>query len=67
MRIPADKAHIASDIVASQYGKDARIWLFGSRADDGQRGGDVDLTWKPIRTMSCGSFAAGQLSPSCST
>ncbi|NMG16629.1 nucleotidyltransferase family protein [Aromatoleum bremense] len=43
MRISADKAQLASDIIAKQYGENARIWLFGSRADDNQRGGDVDL------------------------
>jgi len=43
MRLSADKARLASDIIATQYGNDARIWLFGSRADDNQRGGDVDL------------------------
>lgn len=43
MRISADKARLAAEIIARQYGSSAQVWLFGSRADDGQRGGDVDL------------------------
>lgn len=43
MRIPANKAQRASELIAEQFGVDARIWLFGSRADDSQKGGDVDL------------------------
>lgn len=43
MRISADQARRASDLIAEQFGAEARVWLFGSRADDKQRGGDVDL------------------------
>jgi predicted nucleotidyltransferase len=43
MRIPPDKARLATDIIAKQYGDAAHVWLFGSRADDTQRGGDVDI------------------------
>jgi predicted nucleotidyltransferase len=43
MRISTEKARLASEIIAKQYGSDARIWLFGSRANDNERGGDVDL------------------------
>jgi predicted nucleotidyltransferase len=42
MRIQPEKATKAADIIASGYG-DAGVWLFGSRARDNERGGDVDL------------------------
>lgn len=43
MRISAHEAEQAVAIIASQFGQNAAIWLFGSRVDDQQRGGDVDL------------------------
>jgi predicted nucleotidyltransferase len=43
MRISTDQARLASDIIAKQYGPGVHVWLFGSRADDNRRGGDVDL------------------------
>lgn len=43
MRISDETATQAVDLISAQYGADARIWLFGSRADDQQRGGDVDI------------------------
>ena len=43
MRISQTRAKQASDIIQAQYGEDAKIWLFGSRANDLERGGDVDI------------------------
>lgn len=43
MRISADAARQAVKLISAQFGDDAKIWLFGSRADDRQRGGDVDI------------------------
>ena len=41
-----------SIILASRHylGQDASIWLFGSRADDAKRGGDVDLYVETTKT-----------------
>lgn len=43
MRIPPDQALRAVDIVRRHLGGDATVRVFGSRADDTRRGGDVDL------------------------
>ena len=47
-----DKAHeIIKHEVASQLGSEAIVRLFGSRIDDSQRGGDIDLFIEPGRTL----------------
>jgi predicted nucleotidyltransferase len=43
MRISADVAQQAVNLITTQFGDDVKIWLFGSRADDCKRGGDVDI------------------------
>ena len=43
MRISEELARRATAIIARSYGESAKVWLFGSRANDAKRGGDVDL------------------------
>lgn len=43
MRIDPLQASQAIAIIRRHLGEDARVRLFGSRADDTRRGGDVDL------------------------
>lgn len=43
MRISADKAATIRALAKKHFGDDATVYLFGSRADDSRRGGDIDL------------------------
>jgi len=43
MRLTPDQERITKSTVTRVLGAESRIWLFGSRVDDGQRGGDIDL------------------------
>ena len=47
MRLTPDQAETIRERIRSCMGPHARIWLFGSRADDSRRGGDVDLYVEP--------------------
>jgi predicted nucleotidyltransferase len=48
MRLSAADIAIIRSLVRERFGADARIWLFGSRLDDGARGGDIDLYVEPV-------------------
>lgn len=43
MRLDPDTIPPLLRAVRESFGEDAEVWLFGSRADDTKRGGDIDL------------------------
>lgn len=43
MRITEAEAQAAVSVVRKHLGASAAVWLFGSRVDDRQKGGDVDI------------------------
>lgn len=43
MRLSAQQRTIIRTTVSDIFGASAAVWLFGSRADDRKRGGDLDL------------------------
>ena len=43
MRLSKPDAAIVKEEVEQVFGRDAQVWLFGSRVDDAARGGDIDL------------------------
>ena len=43
MRLSEQQVIDIRELARELLGADARLWLFGSRADDRQKGGDVDL------------------------
>jgi len=43
MRITPRQISTIHDIATEMFGADVRVYLFGSRVDDAQRGGDIDL------------------------
>jgi len=47
MRLKPEQTQFIKSTIARHFGAEARVWLFGSRVDDGKRGGDVDLYVEP--------------------
>ncbi|MHB1545668.1 MAG: nucleotidyltransferase family protein [bacterium] len=43
MRLSAEEAKIIKNLAVKYFGANSNIYLFGSRADDKKRGGDIDL------------------------
>ena len=51
MRLDDKTREIIKSEVTSQLGVEAVVRLFGSRVDDAQRGGDIDLLIDPCRPL----------------
>jgi len=43
MRVSRNELQAAVHVVKKHLGASAAVWLFGSRADDAKKGGDIDL------------------------
>jgi predicted nucleotidyltransferase len=43
MKLSNDSMLTIKQAVTLIFGKDAKVYLFGSRADDAKKGGDIDL------------------------
>ena len=43
MRLTESQVALIKSAAAEVFGKQAQVWLFGSRVDDTRRGGDIDL------------------------
>jgi predicted nucleotidyltransferase len=43
MRLSNDSVFAIKQAVTLLFGKDAKVYLFGSRTDDAKNGGDIDL------------------------
>jgi predicted nucleotidyltransferase len=52
MRINAEQIQAIKTHAHHYFGEDASLWLFGSRTNDAERGGDVDLYVEPTHNYS---------------
>jgi predicted nucleotidyltransferase len=50
MRLLSQEIDMIKSVIHQVFGDDARVMLFGSRVDDSQRGGDIDLYVLPKNT-----------------
>ena len=50
MRLTQEQVEAIRISAKEVFGSGAQVWLFGSRADDARRGGDIDLLIRPEDT-----------------
>ncbi len=62
MRLTAQSIAAITQAAQAVLGEDAQVWLFGSRVDDGARGGDIDLYVQTNQVLSNRVSAACQIS-----
>lgn len=60
MRLTQDQIETIRTLLKQRFGTESAIWLFGSRAHDGARGGDIDLYVEPARLPSSNLFLLRQ-------
>jgi predicted nucleotidyltransferase len=61
MRISKQEAQQIKAFVVELLGDTAKVWLFGSRADDDKKGGDLDLLIKVEEPIARPAFLSSQL------
>jgi len=62
MRLTPNQIQTIKTAAAEIFGADAEIWLFGSRADDEKRGGDIDLLVETDCALDDSALRAARLS-----
>lgn len=62
MRLSADDRHAIIATAREHFGGNARVWLFGSRIHDEQRGGDLDLLVETTIAQKNRAWAMAQFS-----
>lgn len=60
MRLSAQAARLIRETAEEQFGAGTRVLLFGSRADDSARGGDIDLCITPAQPVAQPALAAAR-------
>lgn len=61
MRLAPDQIEAIKSVAQRVPGDDARVILFGSRTDDGKRGGDIDLLFETPHSVGNRATALGQI------
>ena len=52
MRLSIEESKMIRDSAVKYFGKNSKIYLFGSRTDDKKKGGDIDIYIETDKTLS---------------